>query len=173
MKEIWKPIKGYENRYSVSNFGNVKNNKSGRTVTPYLTEKGYVRVRLSNEDGIKNVRVHRLVADAFIPNPLKKDQVNHIDGDKTNNCSGNLEWVTCKENIHHAFNTGLINDSNHVFLYPSLPVYRLNEDGTKTTYKSIRDAERQCGINHERIRSWVRGKRTKNIESTRWFVNAN
>lgn len=73
----------------------------------YKNVSGYSTVRLSKNNKVVNCMVHRLVAQAFITNSKNKPQVNHIDGDKTNNTADNLEWVTGKENTHHAYNTGL------------------------------------------------------------------
>lgn len=70
--------------------------------------KGYPVVVLSNKEATKTFLVHRLVAEAFIPNPEHKKEVNHIDGNKTNNNISNLEWVTKMETMHHAIKTGLL-----------------------------------------------------------------
>lgn len=104
MKEIWKDIKGYEGIYKISNLGNVKSNK---LLKKELCTNGYFRVTLYNEKSPKRFLVHRLVAETFIPNPENKPQVNHIDGNKLNNCVCNLEWATSKENNVHAFKLGL------------------------------------------------------------------
>ncbi len=112
MQEIWKDIKNYEGKYQVSNFGNVKSLERYDRCNRHINEKilvprkhtgGYLRVQLSRKD----FYIHRLVAETFIPNPENKLQVNHIDGDKTNNRSNNLEWCTALENNLHAITTGL------------------------------------------------------------------
>lgn len=115
MKEIWKDIEGYEGLYQVSNLGQVKslertiivkNCKQSKTYPecikiPFPNKKGYLRVQLYKNNKRRNLRVHRLVALAFIPNPDNKPKVNHIDGDPTNNVVSNLEWVTGEENRAH------------------------------------------------------------------------
>jgi hypothetical protein len=107
--EHWKAIKGYEG-YEVSNLGKVR---SPRIILKgSLQGKGYVRVDLPKERKSKHISVHRLVAEAFIPNPLKKDQVNHINGIKTDNRLENLEWVTCKENHAHYHRLSVVNKKN-------------------------------------------------------------
>lgn len=102
LKVEWKLIEGFDGIYSVSNYGDVKNNRTGRLMKQRKTEKGYLRVGLTTNGKPKCMRVHRLVAQAFIPNPEDKPEVNHIDFNKENNCVNNLEWVTGKENTKHS-----------------------------------------------------------------------
>lgn len=94
MREIWKPINGYEGLYEISNTGRVNSLISGRILKTYPNNKGYLYVRLTKDGQHKAFSVHRLVANAFIPNTERMEQVNHIDGNKQNNYSENLEW--CK-----------------------------------------------------------------------------
>lgn len=108
-KVIWRDIAGYDGDYKVSNQGNVKSLKGGKEMImrQYLSHNGYYQIRLSKNSIPKGHRMHRLIASAFIPNPLGKAEVNHIDGDKGNNSLGNLEWATRSENIVHAVKIGL------------------------------------------------------------------
>ena len=103
--EMFVDIPGHEG-YQVSNHGRVKNNKTGKILKPYLTG-GYLRVSLYNESGRKCKLVHRLVAEAFLPNPDNKSDVNHINGCKTDANVCNLEWVSASENMSHAHSSGL------------------------------------------------------------------
>ena len=102
LKVEWKLIEGFDGIYSVSNYGEVRNNKTGKLMKLRKNEKGYLRTNLTKNGNQKSVRVHRLVAQAFIPNPENKPQVNHIDFDKENNCVNNLERVTNKENTQYS-----------------------------------------------------------------------
>lgn len=103
IEEVWKPIKGYEDKYLVSNLGNiVANNFQGhgrqKQKTPTLNKEGYFCIMLWKNSKPKLFRVHRLVADAFIPNPDNKPQVDHINTDRLDNRVENLRWVTNFEN---------------------------------------------------------------------------
>ena len=100
MEEIWRDIDGYEGLYQVSNKGRVKSLKYGkeRILRPGWKTGGYLFVILCKNGNQSKQRIHRLVAQAFIPNPNNKPQVNHLDENKKNNCVDNLEWATAKEN---------------------------------------------------------------------------
>lgn len=101
MKEIWKDIEGYEGLYQVSNFGRVRNG-IGRLLKPKSNNQ-YNRISLYKNGRVKDTQIHRVVAETFIPNnDKKKNQVNHIDGNKKNNFVNNLEWVTRSENAKHS-----------------------------------------------------------------------
>lgn len=100
MKEVWKPVKGYEGLYEVSNLGRVKSSK-GKILKNVVNGHGYEHVNLYNNGTIKTVYVHRLVANAFIQNPNGYKDVNHKDECKTNNCVNNLEFCTVKYNNNY------------------------------------------------------------------------
>lgn len=106
MKEIWKPCPGYEKLYDVSNLGNFRtrsdNPKSRKKISGWVNYTGYRQVHLTKDGIDKYYRAHRLVAEAFISNPLSKPHVNHKDGNRSNNQVSNLEWVTSAENLWHA-----------------------------------------------------------------------
>ena len=113
-KEYWKPVVGYEGHYQVSNWGRVKSfdrwvksrNGSvrfckGRILKPVTNDRGYLCVELWKNNKRKSCKVHRLVAEAFIPNPYNLPMINHRDEDKTNNRVENLEWCDAKYNSNY------------------------------------------------------------------------
>ena len=158
--EIWKDIKGFEGLYQVSNFGRVKsldkivngrNNKpvikKGKILKQVDLGQGYVVVCLRKELKNNQKFVHRLVAEAFIPNPNNLPQVNHKDENKKNNCVDNLEWCTAKYNANYGTRT------NRIFQNRVLPDFTLSNnpnakrvdvyslDGTyELTFNSIKEA---------------------------------
>ena len=120
MQEIWKPIAGYEGLYEISNLGRVKSlartrRAKGLSTVPVperiralsVQREGYVSAHLHLDGKTNKIYVHRLVASAFLDNDAGLPQVNHLDGDKSNNCSSNLEWVTGSENCRHAVDEDL------------------------------------------------------------------
>ena len=100
--EIWKEIIGYEGIYLVSNEGRVMNAYNGKILSQVDNGVGYKKVELWKNHKGKKYYVHRLVADSFLPNQYGRTEVNHIDGNHSNNYVDNLEWVTSKENTRHA-----------------------------------------------------------------------
>lgn len=125
VEEIWVPVKGFEGKYEVSTWGEVRSldrsstytnsvtgkvitrKIKGRVLTPKIVNAAYFIVDLSKgkRGDIKQASVHRLVAEHFLPNPENKPQVNHIDGNPNNNSLSNLEWVTVSENAIHSYET--------------------------------------------------------------------
>lgn len=154
MKEIWLPINGYEGLYEVSSFGRVRSlnySRTGQTRILVSAQKknGYLQVGLFKNRKRKNYKVHRLVAEAFIPNWFDDKQVNHIDEDKTNNRVENLEWCSAKYNINY----GTRNEKlSKIVLQFSKTGEFIKE------WSSIMEAERN-GFNNGNIVSCCRGKR--------------
>lgn len=120
-EEYWKDIKGYEGLYQVSNLGNIKSidrsikrstslmKLKSKPISQYVGNRGYPMVSLCINGKCKRYLVHRIVAIAFLPNPLNKAYVNHIDDNKQNSNLENLEWSTPTENSIHAHKHGLAN----------------------------------------------------------------
>lgn len=126
-EEIWKDVVGCEGYYQVSNLGRIKSldrqivnrlgvvtNFSSKIMYLKAGKFGYIIANINTSGYKRQVKAHRLVAMAFIPNPLNKPQVNHINGIKTDNRVENLEWCTASENRIHALKTGLANSSNGI-----------------------------------------------------------
>lgn len=160
--EIWKPIKGYEGLYEVSNLGEVRGvykkipyrdgfrNRQGKKLKQN-NMKGYAQVKLQNKNQRKLYLVHRLVAEAFIPNPDNLPEVNHIDGNKQNNRVDNLEWCTRKENMIHSVEKHIRTDLKPV------DMYSLNDEFI-CTFPSLHMASNKTGIIRNNISNCCKGK---------------
>jgi len=165
--EIWVPVRDYESKYEISNFGRVKN--KNRILKGTLGNKGYIRIILTENLIQKKFLVHRLVATHFIINkdPLRKI-INHKDGVKSNNHYSNLEWCNHSENLKHAYdvlkrikaNQGKkgINSTRHTKVYQ----YDLSLRFIKS-WDCMSDAARNMGIDLRRIsKACKTGGRTGN-----------
>lgn len=159
--EEWRPIRFTNGHYEVSNMGRVKNVKTGHVLKPLDDgNRGYKRVCLSHYDYQKRFKIHRLVAMEFIPNPNNLPQVNHIDGNKENNCASNLEWVSVKENVVHAQKTGLRKGHDDFCRSRMIPVIGTNiNTGEEIEFKSITAAISYVKSNH--IQEVLKGKRSQ------------
>lgn len=165
MQEVWKDIKGYEGLYQVSNLGRVKSlTRKGvpfeRYLKPYINKRnGYVYCYLTIKEKEKNLRLHRLVAEAFIPNPENKPEVNHEDGNKENCCVSNLYWTTRSENQKHAYKTGLQKHKRGNNSKLAKKVIQHDKDGNLIKeWESIIDVERTLGIYGSNISKCCKGK---------------
>ena len=108
----WKKIYNYNGMFSISEDGHLRNDLTGNILKNNIGQNGYYQITIKpyGRDGkCFSLRLHKLVAQAFIPNPNNKPQINHKDGNKLNNHYSNLEWVTQQENSRHAEDNGLMN----------------------------------------------------------------
>lgn len=145
------PIKDFES-YFVDDKGIVYN-KSGKQIRPERTRNGYLRVSLSNEsEKHKHFLIHRLVAEAFVPNPENKAQVNHRDKNRANNCVENLEWVTPLENLNYSDVIVKANKANE---------RKVRCINTGVIYDSIKTVEEKLGLHHANIIACCNGRRNK------------
>lgn len=178
MEETWKWIDEYENMYQVSNIGRVRSvdrdvycevspNKLqhifGKVLKQGINQKGYPIVYLSKDGKQKTITVHRLVAKAFIENPLSLPQVNHKDGCKTNNYVGNLEWCDNSYNQKHAWANGMqpsYEESNgRGRPAKSVAMLDLNTKEVLRTFQTLASVKRETGINQFNVRSVCLGLR--------------
>lgn len=154
---------GYQSLYQVSNHGRVKSLRKNIILKSILNSRKYCQITLSKNNNQCNYSIHRLVAIHFIPNLENKPQVNHIDGNKQNNHVNNLEWCTIKENIQHAYDTGL-KENTRDKKYCSKKVKCIE---TGIVYESTREAGRQLNISNGNISKCCNGKR-KSIGGYTW-----
>lgn len=103
-----KNLKGYEGLYAITSSGNFWSYRLKRWMKSFVDEQGYLRVGFMVDGKTNTEKLHRLVGEHFIKNPLNKPQINHKNGDKTDNRASNLEWVTALENMQHAIDMGLM-----------------------------------------------------------------
>lgn len=146
-------IEGEEN-FEISTNGRVRNKKTGKYRKLQITKKGYQCVNLT-----KRYRVHRLVAETFIPNPENKPEVHHIDGNPANNSVDNLMWVTWYE--HHLLHGGEKVTEKILNSNKGKPIKRIDPYHKKpsVTYRSINEAERHNSISDTSIKKVLKGER--------------
>jgi len=172
--EKWKDIKGFEGLYQVSNKGRVrsldriitfKDGKKrcykGQLLKPHIETRGYLSVCLLKNSKRTYVRIHRLVAETFMYNKCKKPEINHIDGNKSNNAVTNLEFATHSENMQHAVKTGLKKRA-----YPVEMIDKKTGEVIKT-FPSQNSAAAYFGKTSSRIWNCINGK-AKEAHGYKW-----
>lgn len=157
MSELWKNIEGYENIYQVSELGRVKRLAgvgclSERLLKPIKDKDGYLKVFLYKSGKRKFLFIHRLVAQAFIPNTNNFPEVNHKNEDKSNNKPNNLEWCTSKYNINY----GHHNDSSAKSRWK--PIVSIYNDNTYEEFDSISEASEMLSLDIRNISKVLRGR---------------
>lgn len=184
MNEIWQPIENWEGLYQISNMGRIRSLdrmvksrgnsyrlQKGKVLKTGTSKDGYLQVTLSQSNKCKHAFIHRLVAQAFIPNPYHYPEVNHKDENKSNNCVSNLEWCNRKYNVNYGtclkrtFKATLNGKC-------SKPVVQLTiNDELIQKWPSMMEVERTLGINSGSISRCCRGKQ-KTAHGYRWkYVN--
>lgn len=168
MKEIWKDIKGYEGLYQISNLGRVKSfpragtrTKKKRILKTRFSYNGYETISLSKEDIDKKCFIHRLVAQAFIPNPCNYKEVNHKDENSRNNKVSNLEWCNRSYNINYK------NRNKKVADKLSIKVIQLKNGKIINKFDSMTQAQRETKIPSSNISKCCSGER-KNAGGYKW-----
>ena len=162
--EIWKPIVGTKGFVEVSNEGRVRSLLRGepRILKTQVDNKGYHRIRVTIEREKMSYKVHREVAKAFIHNPDNLPQVNHKDGNKSNNAVDNLEWISNRDNAHHAIENGLwenvFEGSRRENESRKRPVIGYFTPDISRRFESVSEAERFVGSRH--ISDVLKGKRS-------------
>lgn len=170
MKEIWKDIEGYEGLYKISNLGRVKRVETDRILKPLKHTNEYSTVNLSKNGIVSNKKIHRLVSQAFIPNPENKPEVNHINENKTNNMVSNLEWSTRKENNNH----GTRNEraGKAISKSKSIPIIATNlKTGESQEFYGTNECARQLGLHQSSITEVLKDKRNHTGGYTFKYLN--
>ena len=172
MEEFWKPIKNYESLYEVSNLGRVKaltkyiKCRAGKLrrieekiLHPNTDTNGYLSIQLCKDGIHKRFRIHRLVAESFIPNPQNLPCIDHINTNQKDNNVKNLKWVSYSENNKNPLTSrkmSLAKSGTNCFFYGKVfgnkPIISIDSSGTITKYSSIKEAERE-GYNYRKIQN--------------------
>lgn len=173
MEEIWKDIEGYEKLYQISNFGRIRSKdrvtrngrcnkciRKGKVLKPTLNQYGYLKIALWKENTTKFFGIHRLVAMTFLENNENKNEINHKDGNKTNNCIDNLEWVDRSENMKHAVRMGLLQTKGYI--RKKKKIIQKDLDGnTIKIWDSCSDIVRERGFSDSHIYACCKRKKHK------------
>ena len=156
----WKDIEGFEGEYQVSNTGQIKSLKSNKILSQSKTGSGYYKVTLSKNNKPHYVMIHRIVAKTFLDNPNNYNVVNHIDANKENNNSNNLEWCTDRHNV-------LCSIKNRKNITPVISINLVN--GYIQTFETLGKVKK-FGYDHSNVRKCCIGK-IKSYKNHKWFYN--
>lgn len=184
MKELWKDIEGYGGIYQISSYGRIRSldrmierpsglyHQKERILKTHLDGGGYPTIGLHRDGTMKRVHVHRLVAIAFVPNVYNKPEVNHIDENKLNNASSNLEWVTRIENENHGTKRKRCVDNTNYKIIASknskkVIQFDLNHN-VINVWDSLAEISRQLGFSSGNISMCCNGKYTKPLYGFYW-----
>lgn len=162
---MFAPIKDYEGIYEINEVGKIRRIDRNYFLKPMLGKNGYFMVCLWKQNTPGYRYIHRILAEAFLPNPKSLPTVNHIDGNKGNNDLSNLEWASYSRNNKHAYETGLKNPSRNTG--PKKPVIQLDINGIKISeFVSAIEAAKKTGISTTTVYRILHGKR----KSSRGFI---
>jgi hypothetical protein len=154
-EEIWKPVKGYEEKYEVSSQGRARSyKKTSKTynILKPIERKGYFRIYM----GGKFHTLHKIIAETFLQNPENKEFVNHINGIKSDNRLENLEWCTRSENMQHSYNTGLHKTGKEHVQSKALHVLK---DGHLVATLYGNKEWKEFGLDQASVNQCIRGER--------------
>lgn len=186
MNEIWKNIEGYDGLYEISNYGRVKRlcksvtNSFGTFISKEIilngniSKRGYVKQTLTKNGKGKTYLIHRLVAQAYLPNLESKEMVNHINGIKSDNKVSNLEWCTGSENIQHALDTKLLIPRKGSNIYFSKFI---EKDVSIILYKCLVNKinpnviAKELNTNNRTITDMIKRRTWKHIECPKYLTN--
>ena len=155
----WKKIEGYDN-YSVSDTGLVRNDTTGKLLKAFDLDTGYTIIHLYKNKKMKNLKLHRVIAQAFIPNPKQEKCINHINGNRHDNRIENLEWCSHSENNIHSYRT-LGRSSSNAIRAMSVAKYKpVLCVETKEVYESVKQASEKTGVCRANISKCLTNKRS-------------
>lgn len=160
---LTKPIKGWEDKYTISSNGDVYSIRTGKFLKPRLSLGGYARVALCDGGVRREYRVHRLVAEAFLDNPNKYDQINHKDFNTLNNYLDNLEWCDCKYNTHYSIDANRVGFGNQKSLrntdgkFKQCKAYTFTNvyNGKQFTIIGLKNIVKQIGCSMKNVKAIV------------------
>ena len=162
MKEIWKPIQKYEDRYLISNLGKVFSLFSKRCISNRINKAGYIQIILHKKGENKTLLLHRVLGQTFIPNPLNLPQINHKNAVKTNNKLKNLEWVTQSFNTRHAYKmdkiTRMLGEKHPKAILTNQKVLKIKTLSQNNDCLSYREIGKIFGVNKSTISDIITGK---------------
>lgn len=173
--EIYKPIKGYEGLYEISNMGNVRSIRNNKVLKPNTDKYGYFYVIFSVNQKRKTLKVHRLVAETFIENPENKPTVDHKNTDKKDNHVENLKWATNLEQSRNPITYRKLHERGLEKIpmliaasikrnYGRKQVRIRYQNGTVVVTKSLKDAALKVKRSQSRVSQILNGKRKQNKE---------